>query len=433
MTDVNVEMQDLPYRRFDGVPGRAVTAAVALIVVGALALIAGLFIDAERTWQAYLFNWLFWVGIAQGAVIFAAVLVITRAIWARSIRRLALSFAAFLPIAFVLYLPLTFAGEHIFPWTSAPYHEGMEVWLNEPFVAVRNIILLGALFSLSIWFAVTALRPDSGLLGAGSPPSSGIYGRISGNWRGQETEEVHAHKRLSVLAPILVLVYVAAMSMVAWDYIMSLEAGWFSTLIGPYYFMGAFLGGIAATSILAVICRAALDLRGIIEPPHFHDLGKLTFAFCIFWAYLFWSQFIVIWYGMLPHEQAFLVHRLSEPYAWLSVLVLFLLFIAPFAALIGVRAKKSPPFLATIAGVILLGLWIERYVLVYPSLHPDAPSIPFGWQEPGIALLFAGLFVGAVGWFLSTFPVLQIWQPMVDPHEFDEDRINADLGYPLQK
>src|SRR5690606_25704192 len=116
-------------------------------------------------------------------------------------------------------------------------------------------------------------------------------------------------------------------------------------------------------------------LERAIEPPQFHDLGKLTFSFCIFWAYLFWSQYLVIWYGKLPWEQAFVIHRLQQPYAPVAVLVFFALFVLPFFGLLGVRAKKTPAILGLFAIVVLVGLWFERYMLVYPSLYQDAERL----------------------------------------------------------
>ena len=408
---------ELPNRRLDTVPRPVLLGGFAAAVLGLATFALGLLQGDGRAWQAYLFNWLFWFGIAQGAVVFSAVTVITRSVWARPVRRIALSFVAFLPLGFVLYLPLLLGGEHIFPWIHAMYHDGLEAWLNEGFVAARNVVAIALLVGLSVLYARIALRPDVGMDG---DATGGVRGWVASGWRGQEEEERESHRRLARLGPILAIVYAFGMSVVAWDYIMSLEAGWFSTLIGPYYFMGAFLGGIAATTVAAVIYRARLGLTDAIRPPHFHDLGKLTFAFCVFWAYLFWSQYIVIWYGQLPWEQSFLVHRLTAPYRWLSVVVFAFLFLAPFFALLSVTAKKNPPFLGTVAALILFGLWLERYTLVYPSLHPGADGMPFGIIEIGVTLLFAGLFVLSVAAFATRFPIFQLWEPMVDPHEFDD-------------
>ncbi|MFW5952009.1 MAG: hypothetical protein ACOCVZ_07850, partial [Gemmatimonadota bacterium] len=175
-----------------------------------------------------------------------------------------------------------------------------------------------------------------------------------------------------------------------------------------------FLGGIAATAIATLFYRRQLDLHEYIEGNNLHDLGKLFFAFSVFWAYLFWSQYIVIWYGNLPHEQIFLVNRLQPPYRTLSIVVFFALFALPFFALLGVKPKKTPGIMATVAGLSLLGLWLERYILIYPTLYPDVDTVLFGLPEVGVALAMLGLLVASLAWFGARFPMLQVWQPATE-------------------
>src|SRR5690606_2536148 len=127
-------------------------------------------------------------------------------------------------------------------------------------------------------------------------------------------------------------------------------------LIGPYFFMAAFLGGIAATGLLSIGYTRALGHESYYGWSQRHDLGKLTFAFCVFWAYLLFSQFIVIWYGKLPVEQGFLVHRFEEPYDSIALSVFLGLFVLPFFGLLGVTPKKRPGTYGIFASIILLGL-----------------------------------------------------------------------------
>ena len=150
-----------------------------------------------------------------------------------------------------------------------------------------------------------------------------------------------------------------------------------------------------------------------------HDLGKLAFGFTIFWTYLFFAQYIVIWYGKLPWEQAWIIHRAEAPWSGLTVLALFLCFVIPFAGLIGRKAKMTPWILRLFATVILVGLWLERYLMVVPSIHDGHPTITL--MEPAIGLFFLGLFLLSVRWFLTTFPAVQIWQPMVEPEYLDAE------------
>src|SRR5690606_30872885 len=188
---------------------------------------------------AYLFNWLFWTSIAQGAVVFAAAVAITRGGWARAARRIALSFVAFLPIALVLFLPILIGAGSIFPWIEHPV-PGKDVYLNVPFLAVRDLVALGAVLVLSLRFAYWSLRPDAGLIRDPVPERlRGLYDRLTRDWQGQAAEEERAHQKLSRFGPALALVYAIGFSFIAFDLVMSLEPHWFSTLIGPYFFTAA--------------------------------------------------------------------------------------------------------------------------------------------------------------------------------------------------
>ena len=219
------------------------------------------------------------------------------------------------------------------------------------------------------------------------------------------------------------------MSIFAIDWAMSLEPHWFSTVFPAWFFMGAFWGGAGATALTSVLLRrrsAYLDEH--VSGLQLHDLGKLTFAFSVFWTYLFFSQYLVIWYGKLPWEQEWIVHRSGAEWGPLSALVVVLCFVVPFAALLGRKPKTVPAWLAGVASLALLGLWLERFLLVAPSLH-EAGTATITFWEPLIALGFLGIFVGAAHWFLATFPVIQVWQPAPDPEmleaEFQHEPISG--------
>ncbi len=220
---------------------------------------------------------------------------------------------------------------------------------------------------------------------------------------------------------MLVLIYAPVMSIFSYDWVMSLEPHWFSTMMGPWFFMGAFWGGIAATTLMVTILKAGDAALGrVMAIQQLWDLGKLCFAFCVFWTYLFFAQYIVIWYGKLPWEQAWIIHRSEAPWGPLSLLVIVMCFVIPFAGLIGRKPKMTPMWLRTMTLVILAGLWLERYVMVAPSIRDhDTPTI--GLNEGLIGLMFLGLFVLSVRWFLANFPMVQIWQPMEQPEVFEAE------------
>jgi hypothetical protein len=315
---------------------------------------------------------------------------------------------------YLAIIPLFFAAGHIFPWIEEPI-PGKDAWLNVPFLTVRNLLLLGILVAIELAFAYYALRPDLGLIRDQVPARlRGLYQRFTRNWLGQEAEELRSHRKLLMLAPALAIAYAFALSMVSWDFVMSLEPHWFSTLLGPYYFMGAFLGGIMCVALMTLAYRDRFALEDWILPSTLHDIGKLAFGFTVFWGYLFFSQYIVIWYGLLPIEQAFVIHRFTAPYKYIAQLVGICLFLIPFFGLLGVMTKRTPRLLAALAIISLVGLYLERYLLVYPSLWIGAERLPLSWQEPAIGLLFAGLLLGALTWFASRFPMLQLWQPATE-------------------
>ncbi|MDZ7781334.1 MAG: hypothetical protein U5R14_15575 [Gemmatimonadota bacterium] len=399
-----------------------------LFVVGLLAFVIRLGQNPDEAWISYVSNWLFFTSIAMGGVLFAVATWIVKAKWNWSMRRVSQAFAAFLPASFVLLLPMLGLGESYFPWIEAmvddPIVQEKAAYLNMPFLISRNVIGLLLLFGLGIYFVYLAVRPDLGLVEGAEeddPVRASWRERLTLGWTGQEQEEVTSYRRMTTMAPAIVLIYAVVMSIVSFDWAMSLEPHWFSTMFGAWFFMGAFWGGIAATALWSLYLRTRhKDFANHIGLQQRHDIGKLTFAFTVFWTYLFFSQYIVIWYGKLPWEQAWIINRSGEEWGGFSVLVIVLCFLVPFVGLIGRKAKMKPKLLAFFASVIMVGLWLERYGLIAPSLHHEGDPI-FSIWHPLIGLMFLGLYIGSVRWFLSTFPAMQIWQPMVDPESVEAE------------
>jgi hypothetical protein len=397
-------------------------------VVGLGAFVVRLGQDAQSAWVSYVANWLFFTSIAIGAMLHSIATWIVKAKWNWSVRRVSQASAAFLPISFLLLLPMLGLGETYFPWIgmmeSDPIVQNKRAWLNIPFLVTRNVVLLGLLFGMALYYVYHAVRPDMGLTQAaagGDASRSAWRARLMQAWAGQEQEEVNSYRRMTTIGPAFVLVYAVTMTVVAYDWVMSLEPHWYSTMMGPWFFMGAFWGGTAATTVWSLYLRTKdRDIAHHIGLQQRWDLGKLCFAFTVFWTYVFFSQYLVIWYGKLPWEQAWIIRRSAEPWGPYSALVVVLCFVVPFAGLIGRKPKMKPGILAFFASVILLGLWLERYGMVAPSLWHEGDPIFSVWH-PLIGLMFLGLYVGAIRWFLTTFPAIQIWQPMVDPETLEAE------------
>ena len=396
---------------------------LAFIVVGVVSFYMRWRQDPQAAWISYITNWLYFTSVSMGGLLLAIATWITKAKWNWSMRRVNQSFVAFLPLSFLLVLPMLSLGESYFPWiemmASDPVVQNKSAYLNMPFLIARNILGLAALFGVALYFVYLALRPDMGLTDqrteAGGKSEEAWRARLTRGWMGQEKEQVRSYKRMTTIAPVFVIMYAVVMTMLSYDWIMSLEPHWFSTMLGPWFFMGAFWAGIAATALWSMYLRTQHeDFHRHIGLQQRHDIGKLAFGFCVFWTYLFFSQYIVIWYGKLPWEQAWIVRRSDEVWGGLSGLVILLCFVIPFAGLIGRKPKTKPVLLAFFTSVILVGMWLERYVMLAPSLHHEGDPVFTIWQ-PLIGLMFLGLYLGSVRWFLTTFPAIQVWQPMVDP------------------
>ena len=394
----------------------------AFIVVGLVSFVIRLLQDPQAAWISYITNWLYFTSVSMGGLLLAIATWITKAKWNWSIRRISQSFVAFLPFSFLLMLPMLSLGESYFPWIEMmaddPVVQNKAAYLNMPFLITRNVLGLALLFGVALYFVYLALRPDMGLSAqqlTEGKRSEAWQARLTQGWMGQEKEEVRSYKRMTVIAPAFVIIYAVVMTMLSYDWVMSLEPHWFSTMFGPWFFMGAFWIGIAATALWSVYLRTQHeDFHRYIGLQQRHDIGKLAFAFCVFWTYLFFSQYIVIWYGKLPWEQAWIIRRSDEVWGGLSGLVILLCFVIPFAGLIGRTPKTKPVLLAFFTSIILVGMWLERYVMLAPSLHHRGDPVFTIWQ-PLIGLMFLGLYLGSVRWFLATFPAIQVWQPMVDP------------------
>jgi hypothetical protein len=352
---------------------------VLLVVMGGATFVFGVARGpALRAWEAFLVNLLFWLGIAQGGVVVSATLYLTQARWGGvGAYRLAEAFAGFVPVGFLLFWLLVAGRAVVFPWIDHPLPE-KAAWLNATFLFARDGVGLLVMSGLTHWFVALS------------------RGGAARAWAESDSiaEPPPAIRRL---APILILTYVVVYSLIAFDLVMSLSPVWYSTLFGAYFFAGAYWSALAAMGLVAAW---GVDRR----PDVLHDLGKLVFAFSIFWAYLLWSQYLPIWYAAIPEETFFVVPRVHRmPWGILGWTALVLVWVVPFVALMGRRAKRTPAVLGTACALGLVGMWIERYVLVAPSLSPAA--IPFGWVESSITVGFAGAFALSTRAGLRLVPV----------------------------
>ena len=384
-------------------------------LVGAMAFLYGLVLgDSIRAWQSLLVNFLFFGGLAQAGVVISAIMQVTSSRWGRALKRTSEATSAFLPISFILLLVLLAGANSWMPWVHEPV-ESKQAWLNIPFLVIRQILAALLLGGLSLLYVRHSLRPDIGQLDeSGEHPAAGISRRVIAGWRGLAAERETSQRAQDRLAPAILIAYGWVFTLVAFDFFMSLDPHWFSTLAGGFYFIGNLFIGFAFLAVIAVWTRERLRLTEYIGSHQLHDVGKLLFGFCILWAYLFWSQYLVIWYGDLAEETEFIYHRMHGAWAPVAWTVFAMAFVIPFVVLLSRGIKTNPRGLTTIALVAFAGMWLERFILVSPSLW-HGEGVPLGLIEILVTLGTAGLFGWSYTTFLQTFPVLPLADPRLAP------------------
>ena len=194
-------------------------------------------------------------------------------------------------------------------------------------------------------------------------------------------------------------------TIIAFDGIMALQPHWFSNLFGAFYFMGSFLGAHMLLALMMIYGASHLGITDLVSPKQRHDLGKLCFGFTVFWTYLMWAQFLVIWYGNMPEETGFVFSRLWGRWLPVGTAVVLGMFVIPFFGLLGVAPKKIAGHDGFFATVSLVALWLERYLLVMPSVTRSAGS-GLRVARVGPTLLFLGLYLLAYALFARTFPMI---------------------------
>ena len=376
-----------------------------LVLAGAGAFLAGVLgPQPVRAWQVYLVNFLFWSGVSFGSLLFVALMNLVQARWGRPFKRLAEAPAAFLPLSYLLFWVLYLGRERIFPWIEVPV-PGKEAWLNPGFLFLREGVGLFLLTAVSLALVYCSVRSDL------EATRDGEEGDATKGDRGQGFAK-KSWKVQNFLSPVLGILYGTVLSLVAFDLIMSLTPEWYSTLFGAYFFIGCFYAGLAGIVVLSAIAFRHTELRSAAKPRHFHNLGKLLFGMCLLTGYFFFSQLLLIWYGNLPYETRFLIRRFGrEPWETLAWVVFFLYVAMPALILINRRIKMKliPMFLLAI--MVLVGKWLECFLLVVPSLW-KGEQIPLGVQEVLITGGFFGAMVLCVGAFLHRYPLLPVSDPL---------------------
>jgi hypothetical protein len=395
------------------IPKSVKTMLLALFGVGAILFIVGMFVDPDRAWRAFHANWLFFAALTHAGVVIVAVQRITTARWSRAVIRFMEGYVAFMPVALVFLLLTLFVGRnHVFPWTHEAYPSPQKAtYFNPAFLTIRDIGIFAIMTWLSIWYVYTSLRLDVGMhpeWGAANWASN-LRARMRRGFR-EERREIHStHSLQGKLAVFIVVVFALGWSVLAWDLSMGLSLHFQSTLYSWWFFMGAWLCALMLFALLVRSWNSFLGTaHGLIHEVHYHDIGKLCFAFTAFWGYLTFGQYLVIWYGNMGEETYFMRLRLISPWKWVTVASVVMVFFAPFFGLLSRAAKVNRAAMTLFALSSLVGMWLMRYIEVFPSGYGVVSGLPFGLWELGCLVLYIGAWGWCYAMFMDAFPRMRV-------------------------
>jgi hypothetical protein len=306
---------------------------------------------------------------------------------------------------------MLFVGEHhIFWWSNGtPVIREKAVYLNPAFYYPRVIGISLLIYILSIWFIYLSVRLDVGILPeAGAAWARRIRERMRRGFRDERRELHSTHSIQGYIAVFLAFAFAFGWIVLSWDMSMSLDPHFQSTMYGWWFFMGAWVGALASWSVIVMAWRRFLGRYDLIEDKHFHDLGKLVFAFTAFWGYLTFGQYLVIWYGNVGEETHWMRLRLIAGWRMPTLVGLVLMFCFPFFGLLSRAAKVYLPTMLLFSMGTVVGLWIHRYIEVYPSIYGVLPHALIGVWEIGVTAGLLGIWGFCYLAFMDAFPRMRV-------------------------
>lgn len=392
------------------IPAKMKTWSWSLIGIGAVALIIGLVtkgMSSDEHEQAVfigtlMYNTIFWTLVCNAAMFFICATTLAMGGWPLTFRRVSEAISALVPIfggitlVILLYVIFTH-NHHIYHWLDKEAVEndsilkGKAGFLNPTFFIVWTVLTIG-LWSLLGW----RMRQLGNEADAGPMDQQTGAGFIF---------------RSTVRAALFIVWFALTVgSTLPWLWMMSLDAHWYSTMYSWYTFASSFVSAIALIALWVIYLKNKGYLE-ITNQEHLHDLGKFIFAFSIFWTYLWFAQFMLIWYANIPEETVYFKNRLEGPYKGLFYLNLIINFVCPILILMKRSPKRNYTLMTFMAVLILFGHWIDFYQMIMGSISPD--HVPMGWLDYGILCLFIGIMILGVGRSLASKPLVAKYHPFL--------------------
>jgi hypothetical protein len=361
--------------------------------VGAAVSLVGAFLNARQFFQSYLMAYMLCLGVTLGCLALGMVHQLSGGAWGVLIRRPIGAATRVLPIMTVLFLPILLGMRTLYPWTDANLVAADEMlrhkqpYLNVPFFLVRAAVYFG------IWNLLTYL------LNAWSLEQD-------------QNPDPRLARRMQKLSAIGLLGYGLTITFASFDWLMSLEPHWFSTIYGVLIMGGQALSAMAFMIAALVWLGRRPPLDRIVAPAHFHDLGNLMLAFVMLWAYFSFSQYLIIWAGNLPLEISWYQHRLQTGWRAVGVTLILFHFAVPFVVLLSRTVKRAPDLLIKVAIGILVLRVVDLFWLIAPEFHEN--GLVVHWLDGVLPLSMGALWLAAFVWQLRGRPILPVHDPQFD-------------------
>jgi hypothetical protein len=373
--------------RFDRLERRCLTVGGAALFLS----VGGAFLNPSRFFQAYLLGYLFWVGIALGCLAILMLHHLVGGRWGFVIQRFLEAGVRTLPLMALLFLPILLGLKDLY------------LWARPEAVAAEEILRHKQAYLNASAFFGRAVAYFAAWIGTGT-----ILTMLSDR-RDQGTETLPLTRRMLVLSGPGLLLYGVTVSFAAIDWAMSLEPLWFSSIYGVVFIVGQGLAALAFVIVAAVLLSDQEPLRGAITPQQFHDLGNLLLAFVMLWAYIAFSQFLIIWSGNLPEEIPWYINRIGGGWGVLAAILIVFHFVVPFLLLLSRSTKRRAKVLVRVAAAILILRLLDLFWLTAPSFHPRSFSLH--WMDLLLPVGLGGIWLAAFLWHLKRRPLL----PQHDP------------------
>jgi hypothetical protein len=344
----------------------------------------------EQFFRSYLLAYMFWIGLSLGCAAFLLLNYLTGGFWGLPVKRPLEAGVRTLPLMTVLLVPLLFGMRALFPWmhpgivAANPELQFKSVYLNLPFFLGREAIY----FAFWLWIAYRLSHWSSEIDRTGDPAYE---------------------SRLEGMSGWALVVYGLTVTFFSVDWVMSLESYWFSTIWGLIFIVIQVQAGIAFSVLVARFLGNYDPVDKAITPPRFNDLGNLLLTFVILWAYLAFSQFLIIWSGDLITEIPWYISRMGHGWEILAAIILVLYFAAPFFLLLMKTLKRQATILARLCAAILFFNFLDLFWMIVPAFHPNHPH--FYLLDALLTLGMGAIWMAVYIWKLKSFPLLPYRDP----------------------